>query len=128
MSAEHDYFVALISPWNLSDGVIRSFAFRIIVVDDIEFQFNWNLIAKQTIYPAKVFIAHYDRRHDLGDIESPIVEGSYLAVLPTCIVDSNERAVRKQKGIGLFRHLDGRQLAWLWGLLLLLLFWSPIKR
>src|ERR1043166_5579709 len=108
MTTEHDYFIGFIAAGYLSNCVVRCRAFRIDVVDDVEFQCDLCAISKDASDTSIVFIAHDHGGDRFGHIKGSIVESANLTKFATSIVDPNYRPVVTKKEIELFRDLSIR--------------------
>src|SRR5258705_13754250 len=114
MAAEHNYLIFLIGAGNFSDDVESLGAFRKALVLDIEFERHLEPVREQTRNAAIVLITQDHCRHNLINIEGPVVERSDLAMFAPGIVNPDQYAIFAEKLVGLLCQLRWCQHSGFW--------------
>src|ERR1035437_6391237 len=101
MASEHDDLVLLIGPDDLTDDVVTRNAVRHKAIANVELKFNGSIVGKQPGYSAIVFISHYNRWNNLGDVECPVIKGTDKTMVHRGIIDPYGNIVINQELIEL---------------------------
>jgi hypothetical protein len=86
--AEHHDFIGFIGSRDLAHHVIAGLPFRILAVDDVEFDLDVFAIGQQPFDPAEIFITHHYGRQHLRRVVFAILKGPHQAVLHARVVDA----------------------------------------